>query len=333
MNTTVIVRGLLLGLVIVLTACSDRNNPVEVETHPEGWLEPTSAVFHGKMVLESARKANNCASCHGEDFKGGTTGVSCVSSGCHPAYPHPEGFAEQTTGGKHVDFIMDQAKWNLETCQACHGSDYAGNGTAAKNCRTCHTEPDGPEACNTCHGNDENNAPPKDLFGHVNTTFAGVGAHQHHVEESEITDVLTPSCTHCHVEPSAYSDPTHVDDDPGEAELTFDAFATHDGALATAFDPLDATCSNVYCHGGFSFAKADSDNPWGYAEDTIRGENLVMRWTEVGTGQDACGTCHGLPPAGHIPVVTCEGCHPRVVDADFNIINKTLHLNGEKDLF
>ena len=106
------------------------------------------------------------------------------------------------------------------------------------------------------------------------------------------------------------------------------------GKTTPSWDHDAATCSDVYCHGAFSFAAVSSGgNAWGYTEDYITGNNPQMSWTSVGTGQAACGSCHGLPPQGHINVSSCSACHQRVVDINNNIINKNLHIKGKKDLF
>ncbi len=48
--------------------------------------------------------------------------------------------------------------------------------------------------------------------------------------------------------------------------------------------------------------------------------------------QAKCGTCHGLPPTGHIaaPITSCYLCHQGVVDEMGNIIDKDKHINGYK---
>ena len=323
---------LLLILALTLTACADRVNPLEVTTHPEGWTGASSENFHGLFVLEGAGKAENCATCHGDDNRGGTSGVSCFGSGCHAVYPHPKGFADTGSGNFHAGLIAEQLAWDITGCQTCHGQDYAGKGTPEKNCLTCHNQQDGPEACNTCHGGLQG-APPPDLLGRTNPSFQTVGAHETHLGPQEWTTALTPACAQCHTVPLTYADPGHLDTVPVQAELAFKLIATQNGLVTPVWDPATGTCGNVYCHGAFSFPRSESANSWGYTAEAITGSNPVLRWTDVGTMQAACGTCHGLPPEGHIPATTCNGCHPRVFDADFNLVDKSLHINGRVDIF
>lgn len=326
---------LLFAVVVGIAACSDRNIPVTVSTHPDGWVSPQSDEFHGTFVLESASKGDNCATCHGEDFAGGTSGVSCYQ--CHAAYPHPDDFKFPSQANFHGKTVAQVAHWDLSECQSCHGEDYAGKGVDEKNCRTCHTAADGPEDCQTCHGGEFNAAPPEDLSGHSDPMFAGVGAHQEHLQDGDLwtTGSVAAACSNCHVVPPTYDAPGHIDGGPVAAEVTFGNLATHGGTLSPSYDASVTTCSGTYCHGGFVFTLAETENPRGYAEDTIEGNNVSVVWTQVGTGQAECGTCHSIPPTGHIdaPANRCFTCHSAVVDADLNIINPSLHINGEVNVF
>ena len=74
-------------------------------------------------------------------------------------------------------------------------------------------------------------------------------------------------------------------------------------------------------------------NPFAYTDSVMVGKNPIIIWNAVGSRQTVCGTCHKLPPTGHTTATTCNGCHPRVVDQDFNIIDKNLHINGKIDVF
>jgi hypothetical protein len=47
--------------------------------HPDGWLNPRAATFHGLRVLQHG--LDDCRRCHGGGLDGGTSGVSCTQ--CH----------------------------------------------------------------------------------------------------------------------------------------------------------------------------------------------------------------------------------------------------------
>lgn len=301
--------------------------------HADAFTEPTSPEFHGTyLATEENWDPTSCQSCHGTDYAGGRVGVGCKDSGCHAAYPHPDDFTNPQSGDFHGAFIASVAEWDLSGCQTCHGTAYDGEGEAKKTCLTCHSQPEGPEACNTCHGSGANAAPPEGLMGESNTSAAAVGAHQSHFGEGTFA-VLADDCAHCHVTPSSYSDPGHVGDGTAGAEVVFSAFASHNGTLSPVYDATASTCDNVYCHGAFQFRKADSSNPFAYTDSVIVGNNPTVNWTDVGTGQVACGSCHGLPPQGHLATNACASCHGRVVDVNNNIIDRMLHINGQVEVF
>jgi predicted CxxxxCH...CXXCH cytochrome family protein len=308
-------------------SCSEKREPLAVSTHPDGWLEESSAKYHGKAVLASGTES--CKSCHGQDFSGGSAGISCA--GCHELFPHPDGFKNPDDQNFHGKFIAKSISWKIGLCKDCHGNDYSG-GTSGQSCLVCHTESGGPEACNVCHGSENNFAPPKDLAGNQATSAIGVGAHQAHLNNSTYTTSYTKDCRLCHKMPLLFSDATHIDDSPN-SEVLFNAFAADSGKTEPAWHRESGTCENVYCHGAFTLNKSESSATWGYADSVITGNNVTMSWTNVGAEQDSCGSCHNLPPTGHIPAISCNSCHGRVVDDSFNIIDKKLHINGRIELF
>jgi len=332
MNKAIVLLIYVLGLGL-LAACSEKREPTAVSAHPSGWADSSSASFHGKLVLEGVLGSAGCQSCHGETLQGGNSAPGCSAQGCHSIYPHPQGWADSLSGDFHGAFIALSLSWDIKQCQACHGTDYKGQGYEVKNCTRCHIKPQGPEACNTCHGSDVNFAPPKDLEGHTAATYTGVGAHQHHLQDTTLTTAFTRDCNLCHIMPAAYSAPGHID---GQlpAEVIFGAVATDSSRLNSLWDHETASCSNIYCHGAFTFKKADAGaNSWVYTDSLITGNNRLMKWNEPDSEQAECGTCHGLPPNGHLEQDTCNGCHKTVVDENFNIINKKLHINGKVDVF
>jgi hypothetical protein len=195
------------------------------------------------------------------------------------------------------------------------------------------------EACNLCHGNSAASvlditswAPPEDLNKNNATTAIGVGAHQAHLGGSTWTTAYTPGCGLCHAATNGFNDPDHIDKQEG-IDVQFGGMASLNDKLSPHWDHDNASCSNTYCHGNFRFDKSESANPWGYDGEFIMGSNQEMIWTEVGTGQANCGSCHLLPPMGHIDFeASCDNCHGSVVDAANNIIDKSKHINGRVDL-
>jgi len=216
---------------MLLWGCSQKKNPVESVSHPKTWMQENSADFHGQIVV--TRGYSDCQECHGKNLSGGESGVSCYN--CHKTFPHPADWMEMGSSGFHGAYIQSQ-NYDMHPCQACHGKDYSG-GRARKSCLDCHTRPGGPEACNTCHGNEKNNAPPRDLAGHLEYTYLGVGAHQTMLNAGV-------SCNACHVVPDSVYQKGHIDSTP-YAEVNSNLGWNHD----------TKTCSNASCHGPRVFTK------------------------------------------------------------------------------
>ncbi len=310
--------GLSIIFVIFLYSCSEKKDSLSVGTHPEGWNNPQSAQFHARVVLESGYES--CQSCHGADFKGGTSQISCYQ--CHGNFPHPVGFAALSSPDFHGEFIKQPPlNWNIRECRSCHGLDYSGR-SYAPSCNTCHTAVNGPEACHTCHGSSANSAPPQDLSNNTTNTEIGVGAHQKHVATTVITTLY--GCDMCHVQVAHFDDPNHIDDTPN-AEVFFADLATRSGQLNASWNRATASCSEVYCHGAFALGSGGQ----------IRGKSDPVVWTQVNPDPAGCNFCHNLPPTGHFgqgiytTPGSCATCHGSVVNANGVIINKALHINGQ----
>jgi hypothetical protein len=272
-----------LMLIMLIWSCAEEKTPTASVTHPAGWNELKSDVFHGDKV-------------------------------------------------KAV---------GLESCHQCHGRDYLG-GSSGSSCYECHSESNGMEACNLCHGNSSASvlniaswAPPEDLMKDTSTTVTGVGAHQIHLTGITWSTGYTRNCDLCHTPLTGFDDPNHIDKQEG-INIRFGEIGIWPGEVAPRWDHNAESCNNIYCHGNFAFMKSASANPWAYQDTakSIRGNgDNEMIWTEVGSGQADCGTCHGLPPTGHLAVeAACSACHGSVVGVDNSIIDKSRHINGRIDL-
>ena len=316
--------------IIILASCTKDADPLPSVTHPEGWMDKQAENFHGKK--DQAIGTGYCKPCHGIDYSGGQSGVACYD--CHANYPHPPTWTTPGSDSSHTAYIKDKY-WSMDECKICHGVNYRG-GTSGVSCYTCHPQSGGPEACNTCHGTAAapvaeiaNWAPPKDLDNNLYPPAPGVGAHQPHMRDTTWTKAYPQDCNLCHSPVTDFDDPTHID---GSVDMDFAPIATWDGKVEPVYNFDNYQCSNVYCHGNFLFRKDDSENQYVYTDSVIVGNNPIMFWTAVDGTQAACGTCHDLPPKGHMATSACSACHSSVVDENYNIINKKLHINGEINL-
>ena len=232
---------------------------------------------------------------------------------------HPDGFG--TLGADNFHSFKIQAKgWDMTGCQKCHAVNYTG-GTTGVSCLDCHQDANGPESCNTCHGdfsNDSRIAPPTDLDNNYLTSAKGVGAHTAHVYES--TMFLGAGCYDCHPGNSSDDDyiVSHSDGLPAEMIISGYSFENY-------------SCSDTYCHGNFEFGD-------------IKGNNFSPVWNIVDGTQAACGTCHGTTnnqgeiisptPEGHpgnFQAENCISCHPSTFNEDGSR-NKFIHINGKANI-
>lgn len=246
---------------------------------------------------------------------------------------HKKGILDTTSSNFH-GMVVRELMWDLNNCKQCHASDYSG-GITGSSCLTCHSQPDGPEACNTCHGDFENPdriAPPEDTKNNNSTDSTGVGAHVIHLYENDRGKEIT--CFTCHQVPNSYDDQGHIDSDL-PAEIIFSDVAVNNLGSNSTYNHGTATCSETYCHGNWEFLKDSSSNQFAYTGDKMTGKNLSVVWNQVDGSQAECGSCHNLPPEGHIPaqLSACGGCHSGIVDSNGEIVDslRFKHINGEKN--
>ncbi len=251
---------------------------------------------------------------------------------------HEKGIINPESDKFHGKLIRDQG-WSMVSCSYCHGGNYAG-GIVEVSCLSCHTQPRGPEACNTCHGDFADPtkiAPPRALDGSISTDNPGVGAHVAHLYENDLGDNIR--CSTCHRFPSSLYAENHLGDD-NRAEILFGRLSIHQG-VAPVYNFQTNTCSDTYCHGNFVFYRDSSSYPGLYTASTMKGNNVLVKWNQVDGSQAVCGSCHGNAalniyyPTGHQPfqLNECANCHIGVVDNQGNIIDQSKHINGVPNVF
>ena len=226
------------------------------------------------------------------------------------------------------------SRWDGTSCSTwCHGATLAGGLVSAPVwtvvdrtqvfCGSCHGLPPPPPhptvsgaLCGTCHPNASGmwfSDPSRHIDGVVDlnqgataTTARGVGAHQSHLTASS-TWHRDVACSDCHTVPTHVEDPGHID--PSPAEVPFGDLAHAKGVTPS----FDGTSCVTYCHG----ASMGGGQPL---------------WTSTGTGQAACGTCHGLPPPPpHPPGTSCATCHPNAGPGN-TFVEPQRHIDGTVDV-
>ena len=350
-NTTlsIVLAAVLPAAASLFTSCSDLRTdlPVastgELKIHDTGWVDTVAANFHGKVLAQAGFKLDECVSCHSTQYTGGVSGVSCYQ--CHQLYPHPANFASVSG---HPQFLYAQ-NYPLSQCKTCHGNTYAGEGDSRLSCMNsgCHVDatntPKSPEACNTCHGtfsapadNLVSAAPPKSVTGDTQSSSRGVGAHQAHVVAGSVGKAV--KCQECHTVPTQVFSPGHLGTLPAEVVFndTLARLKTGSGTNVPnpVYTPTTLKCSNTYCHGNWTLRKATSSSQFVYTDSVMAGNNATPSWVG-GSAEVACGSCHGIPPKGHLSVAlsTCGSCHDGVVTTDGKILDTKKHMNGKINVF
>jgi hypothetical protein len=308
--------------------------------HKTGWLDPSAAGSHGKYLKAKNWQTVECASCHGANFTGGTSGKSCFT--CHSSYPH----TVFSAASGHSGYLYSHG-YPLTQCQTCHGSSYSGGTVVNVSCSAsgCHVDntgaPKSPEACNACHGQFRalasdalSAAPPKGVLGDSLTTTRAVGAHAKHLVSGTLGKRL--KCAECHQVPATLSTSGHIDTQlPAEVSFndTLAGLKTGSGSYVPVpvYSATTLSCSGTYCHGNWQMKKSTSLYQYIFTDSVMTGNvTNVATWTG-GASEASCSSCHGLPPTGHMafPLTACVNCHSSVVNGSGQIINQSLHINGK----
>ncbi len=100
--------------------------------HPFDFEEPWADPFHGDTIASKGNRS--CVTCHGADFRGGWSGVSCYT--CHAGGPsgHPDGWLNSRAPTFHGTPVYLEG---VADCERCHGPNLLG-GTSGVACSDCH---------------------------------------------------------------------------------------------------------------------------------------------------------------------------------------------------
>ncbi|MGE5172385.1 MAG: CxxxxCH/CxxCH domain c-type cytochrome, partial [Betaproteobacteria bacterium] len=303
-NNAVWMLGLL-GLIAFFFGCSSPNNQAsssfnsDTGRHITGWESPA---VHGASVKSQANGFSTCQECHGDDFSGGISSVSCFS--CHgvnaPHAPAP------WRGGTWTHTNTDPI--NAPVCALCHTNGTnssvqpsppapAGTAPGCFNNTLCHAQAGHPTGwsdptqhgaaaksaptstggfalCETCHGND----------------FSG--------------GLAQTSCFTCHggsgPHPTSWitGTYTHTNTDTGNAPV----------------------CALCHTNGANSpIAPPSPPAPAGTAPGCFN--STLCHATPT------CGSCHGIPPDGSaFPNVA--GSHAPHTSVNASIVCDTCHLGA-----
>lgn len=326
------------------------------ECHPSATGSDEKYVFAHVGELPADMLFGTVASLNGNptyDFDA----LTCQNTYCHGSFSFdkPTNYKDYAYTANQIVGKNSTVKWTEEynSCDGCHGLPPTGHIYSELNqCYLCHADVvnssgeiinklnhlDGEkqsvaeselENCAKCHGSAQSDAPPVSLSGSSDPTDRGVGEHEKHLLTTSFTNLI--ECAECHTVPATYDAAGHFDGTQ-YAEVLFGTLAASDGANPQ-YSQSTLNCDNVYCHGGFEFEKPATYAAFAYSSDKISGNDPSLNWTSQAANAE-CGTCHGLPPTGHIysELNQCYLCHADVVNASGEIISKDNHINAEKNV-
>lgn len=301
----------LVALFMLLGGCSDQNYPV-ADPHGD---DPLAG--HAALAADSTE---SCKACHGEDYAGGSSGVSCLR--CHPSGPpfrlHPPEWAN--TLADHGTF-PDAYHWSLCATAACHGTALGGSEAGTRNAPSCfastachqvtlpvpHSRPFTAPASHGAQGRDRE----KYCFnchGTLPNVFDGG-----FIASSAILSLPSGDCSGCH--PAAEAHPTRWQ---GSNDITGGYSSSHRAVASAGIAMGCALCHSVAAAGAgpktgapscfaASFTNADGSATGCHAGGP-GGHPAGLTWLDRnaaayhGSSTLVCTNCHNL-------ATDCIRCH------------------------
>lgn len=251
--------------------------------HETGWLDTLSTNFHGKYLRAHGWDLASCQKCHGTDYNGGSSGSSCLKSGCHTGSPEScttcHGGALNQTGAPPKDIDNHyQTKFKGVGAHTAHVADP--HWGRAYDCTECHYKP---KQLNDVQHIDTD-LPAEIVWGvfskldnlspiYKDSSCANVYCHGASLSDGALknpswTQSEKLSCNACHgLPPGSGAHKKHTE------KLQLDCNACHDGYLKNSTVKLElhidgkrdvqmnasyggtyanGVCSNVSCHGNKS---------------------------------------------------------------------------------
>ncbi|MBK5275269.1 MAG: CxxxxCH/CxxCH domain-containing protein [Desulfuromonadales bacterium] len=269
--------GLVLLCSVTLWGCSKGNTNAPATIDPAtgkhavaNWVSPT---VHGGLDFGASKNMGACQECHGNDFAGGISKVSCLNtSGCHGVgvfSPHPQ---KPWRGGGLITHTLVNVD-NALVCAACHTkgqnlstpilSSYATGAPGCFNSTLCHGE--------VGHANDPqpwsapaNHGANPGLIGRPGAKFS------------------IAACQPCHAVPSTGQNPLFTVPKTG----------------------MPGGCSSAGCHD----QNINLAHPFVWLPNRVAG--ITTSHATAGDLSNSCGLCHGiaLNGVGGVPSApTCFG--------------------------
>jgi hypothetical protein len=283
------ILSILFVLLLTAAGCSSGNSSAVINPDSGHHTEANWTEKHGHQFLNQfSSEPDECKECHGADYHGGISGVSCFmasynGAACHVGGPegHPNTDAWKFPASPTASFHGTVAKMaptmqsGFSFCQVCHATSFKGGLVS----QTCFSNPG-------CHGNDHGSAPsphpnswlPDDVFTHSTTNVLNA-----------------PVCAQCHF---------HRKNIPADANALLPPFVP-----APAGTPVGCF-NNTLCH--LTIAPGSHDDPnWVTTPPAMEDHgNLAKSPPGVTSGFTYCQQCHAVDFTGNGAGVSCvNNCH------------------------
>jgi predicted CxxxxCH...CXXCH cytochrome family protein len=312
------------------------NGTLDVFTsHPANWRAPE---VHGLAAKDDLR---SCQTCHGADFAGGTSTVSCNAchggaqwqtncTFCHgdrvtglaapPRGPRGETSPSTLAVGAHTAHVSAGGMARAFSCDVCHavptnlahidGDSSPRFGTLARTGGSAPQWSPATASCATtyCHGDTlSGGTVTAPVWTRVDGTQAACGTCHSTPPPAPHPD--SSSCGACHTgySESSVNAAVHVD---GTVQVS----AAACGACHSIPPPPPHVQSQVCgsCHPG-------------YTATSVVTRTHIDGQVQAGSG--ACGSCHLIPPAApHPQLLTCGTCHAGYTASS---ANEATHMDGQ----
>lgn len=260
-------------------------------THVAGW---SAASQHG-VTAESNFSA--CRTCHGSDYRGGSTAVTCYDCHSGPGITHP------AAGWVVSDHRNTATAQGSASCQKCHGANYSGGGSGVA-CSTCHMENQTKVHMTAWYPDVQLN---HRTYAKNNGTARCATVYCHGTNLSGVAQ-SGPSCSSCHTWPFTQVSCTSCHGNPPDGSASPNRAGKHSVHLALS----GTNCSS--CHSGAGSGTALHQNS---AVDVVMAATFNAKTGAASSSGGTCAkvSCHGgaTTPAwltGAIDVNTqCATCH------------------------
>lgn len=265
--------------------------------HPDGW----AASGHqpaAKAAASTTSGMDYCKNCHGTDFRGGSTGISCF--GCHTTAPHAKPWLKSGGATTYLHSTTDST--NAPACGSCH----AGGAKLT----TPTTSPANAGCFNNtlCHGTVVSHAYPNPGSLHKSSTSGCNSCHNLGTALSQYpaTAGAPPDCKSCHKLSAAatIAQMSGCSDCHGDAATGRPNGSTFPNVGGRHSNPGDHAVACSLCHGGGGSGVSTHGNSNGVVKTaadvilngTAAGMSIVRNAT---SGRVTCnGTCHGETHSG-----------------------------------